>query len=247
MEYKINSIDENKLFLLTNCYTKLFKVFEALKTKKGNIVHVIGAPGTGKSSNIFQAIYETDLNIYNVKFSLKSGDESSKVVFNKIFEDLQTDLNLKSKEEVYKRLSEFDAVLIADRFHDSHTLKPDNIGFSQWTDKSGFGAFYFYLLCINEYFKNRKYFKKMNLIFQTAWRVHIRGRKYDVFTDFGFFSKIIVNVLKIFFIVVEISYSEKETIDIVKMHIDDVDADIIKQYIEKYGHKPRFICNALEK
>jgi hypothetical protein len=246
-KYKINSIDENKPFLITDCYIKLCKILKTLKKGKGNIVHVIGAPGTGKSANIFQAVNETDLNIYNVKFSLKSGDESSKEVFNKIFEDLAKDLGLKSREDIYRKLSEFDAVLIADSFHDSHIFSPKEFGFSQWTDKTGFRSFYFYLLCIMEYFKNRKYFKNMNILLQTAWRIRIRGKKYDIFTNFGFFSKIIINILKLFFRVVEISYSKKETFEIVRMHVEDADIETIKGCIEKYGCKPRFICHALEK
>jgi len=246
-KYKVQSPEENNIFIITECYRKLCKVLKSLKTEKGKIVHVIGAPGTGKSANIFKAIHNTDLNIYNVQFSLNSGNESSKQVFNKIFEDIKNDLMLDSQKEIYKKLSEFDAVLIADSFHDSHILNPKNVGFSQWTDKAGFNAFYFYLLCIREYFKNRKYFKKMNLVFQTAWRVHIRGKKQDIFTDFGFFSKIIVSMLKIFFTVIEISYSKKETIEIVRMHIQNVEEEKIEQCIQKYGCKPRFICHALEK
>jgi hypothetical protein len=246
-KYKVNCVQDNRVFLVTDCYKKLYKQFKTLKTKKGNIVHIIGAPGTGKSTNIFQAIQETDLNVYDVKFGLKSGDESSKEVFNKIFEGLASDLGLSLKEDIYKKLSEFDAVLIADSFHDSHNLNSEKVGFSQWTDKTGFRSFYFYFLCIMEYFKNRKCFKNMNIILQTAWRICIKDKKYDIFTDFGFFSKIVLAVLKLFFQVVEISYSENETVEIVKMHIEDAHPQNIKECIEKYGSKPRFICHALEK
>jgi len=126
-KYKVNSPRDNRVFMETDCYKKLFKALKNLKTEKGKIVHVIGAPGTGKSTNIFQALRETDLNIYDVKFSLESGNESSKEVFNKLFKDLANDLGLKSKENVYKRLSKFDAVLIADSFHDAHILNPKDI------------------------------------------------------------------------------------------------------------------------
>jgi hypothetical protein len=246
-KYKVNSPDDCSVFMVTNCYKKLCNVLKTLKKGKGNIVHVIGAPGTGKSANIFQALGENDLNIYDVKFSLKSGDESSKEVFNKLFHDLANDLGLESRKEIYRKLSEFDAVLIADSFHDAHILNPKKVGFSIWTDRVGLGAFYFYLLCIIEYFKNRKYFKNMNIVLQTAWRIRIRDKKYDIFTDLGFFSKIIVIFLKLVFQVVEISYSEKETVEIVRMHIGDADLKNIKQCIQKYGCKPRFICHALEK
>ncbi|MGZ7116768.1 MAG: hypothetical protein ACXVHS_04865 [Methanobacterium sp.] len=246
-KYKVQSLKENKAFLVTYCYRKLCKILQNLKKEKSKIIHVIGAPGTGKSANILHAINELKLNTYNVKLRLKSGDERSKEVFNKIFLDLESDLALKSREEIYEKLSEFDAILIADSFHDAHLKNPEDVGFSQWTEKAGLRSLYFYLLCIDEYFKNKKYFKRMNLIFQTAWRVKIRGKKYDLFTDFGFLSKIIVKIIKLFFVVVEISYSKKETIKIVRIYFEDADDDEIKRYIQKYGCKPRFICHALEK
>jgi hypothetical protein len=84
-------------------------------------------------------------------------------------------------------------------------------------------------------------------VLQTAWRIYINGKKHDIFTDLGLLSRIIVNLLKMLFDVVEISYSEKETINIVKMHIENDDEDTIKPCIQKYGRKPRFICDALEK
>lgn len=246
-KYKVSSARDDGSFVITDSYRKLYKILKSLKKSRGKIIHVVGAPGTGKSANIFHAIDEIGLKVYNVKFSLKSGNESSKEVFNKLFEDLQNDLGLKSKKDVYIKLSTYDAVLIADRFHDSHSFNPSEVGFSQWVDKAGFSAFYFYLLCIMEYLKNRKYFKNMNLMFQTAWKVHFNGKKYDTFTDFGFLSKIVLNILKLLFCVVEISYSKKETIEIVKMHVKDADTESIKRCIQKYGFKPRFICNALEK
>jgi hypothetical protein len=246
-KYKVNSIHDNKTFLITDCYRKLCNVLESLKKSKGKIVHVIGAPGTGKSTNIYHALNDLDLNVYDVKFSLKYVDASSKQVFNTLFEDLCEDLDVKSKDEIYKKLSKYDVVLFADNFHDSHNLNPHYVGFSKWTKHAGFKTSYFYLLCITEYIKHRKYFKNINIILQTAWRIYIRGTKYDIFSDLGFFSRILVTILKIFFDVVQISYSEKETIDIVKMHIEDADTETIKQYTQKYGRKPRFICNALEK
>jgi len=246
-KYKVNSIHDNKLFLITDCYRKLCEVLESLKKSKGKIVHVIGAPGTGKSTNIYHALNELNLNVYDVKLSLKSRKASSKQVLNALFENINNELQVKSKDEIYKKISEYDAVLIADSFHDSYNLDPNYVGFSQWTNKVGFRAFYFYLLCIIEYIKYWKYFKNINIVLQTAWRVYIRGKKYDIFSDFGLLSKILVYILKVFFDVVQISYSEKETIDIVKMHIKNTDEDTIKRCIQKYGFKPRFICDALEK
>ena len=246
-KYKVNSSDDNKFFLITDCYRKLCGVLKDLKKNRGKIIHVVGAPGTGKSANIYHALNDLNLSVYDVKFSLKSIDSSSKQVFSRLFECLSIDLRVKSKEEIYEALSKYDVVLIADSFHDSHILGPNYIGFSKWTNHAGFKTFYFYLMCIFEYIKHRKYFKNMNILLQTAWRIHIRGKKYDIFTDMGLFSKIFVNILKIFFDVVEIRYSEIETINIVKMYVENADIEDIKQYIQKYGRKPRFICDVLEK
>lgn len=246
-KYKVSSTDDNELFLITDCYRKLFQIMENLKNGKGKIVHVIGAPGTGKSANIYNAIHDLNLNIYDMKFPLKSENASSKQVFNTMFDGLSEDMGVESKEEIYRKLSEYDAVLIADSFHDLHNLDPDYVGFSKWTYYAGFKAFYFYLMCIAEYIKHGKYFKNINIVLQTAWRIHIRGKKYDLFSDLGLFSRIIVKILNIFFDVVLICYSEEETINIVKMHVKDTNIDDIKLYIQKYGCKPRFICDALEK
>lgn len=246
-KYKVNSTYDNRPFLITDCYKKLLKTLENLKSSKGKIIHVIGAPGTGKSANIFYAMDNVDLNAYNVKFGLKTVNTTSKQVFNALFEEVGSDIGVKSKDEIYKKLSEYDTVLIADSFHDLHDLDPNYVGFSKWTDQAGFRAFYFYLLCIIEYIKYRNYFKNINIVFQTAWRIYIKGKKYDIFSDFGLISRIITNILKIFFDVIEISYSENETVNIVKMHIKDADENTIKQCIQKYGFKPRFICKALEK
>ena len=246
-KFKVNSYNDNIEFLVTNSYMKLVKVFETLKIKKGFIVHVLGAPGTGKSTNIFHAIKEANLVVYIVKLRLKTGNESSKEVFNKMFQDLKSDLGVNSKKEIYKNLSSFDAILIADSFHDAHILNPNVVGFSQWTNKAGIRSFYFYLLCIMEYLKRRKYFKNMNLIFQSSWRLDFKDKKYDIFTDLGLLSKIIVKVLKIFFVIIEIAYSEEETIEIVKLYVNDARVEDIKHYIKKFGYKPRFICQSLEK
>lgn len=246
-KYKVSSAGNNELFLITDCYKKLCQIMKGLKNDRGKIVHVIGAPGTGKSANIYHATGDLNLNIYDMKLRLKSVNVSSKQVFNTMFEGISEDLEVKSKEEIYRKLSEYDAVLIADNFHDSHNLDSKYIGFSKWTYHSGFKALYFYLLCITEYLRHIKYFKNINIILQTAWRIHIMGKKYDLFSDLGLFSKILVNILNIFFDVVVIYYSEKETIEIVKMHVKDADTDTVREYIHKYGHKPRFICDALEK
>jgi Cdc6-like AAA superfamily ATPase len=243
--YKINSQSDNGVFVVTDSYKKLCKKFKKLKNSRGRIIHVIGAPGTGKSANIYAALEEMDLNVYDMELRLKDTETSSKEVFESIYTYLKEDLAEDSKNEIYRRLSKFDAVLFADRFHDSHLLNSDNIGFSVWTDHAGFRATYFYFLCITEYLRERKTYKGINIILQTAWRVYINGKKYDVFTDLGILSKFLVAVMRIFFEVVEISYSPNETIEIVKKHVD-ADEKLIEHYIGMYGYKPRLICQAIE-
>ena len=54
------------------------------------------------------------------------------------------------------------------------------------------------------------------------------GKKYDIFTDLGILSRIIVAFMKILFEVVEISYSSQETLKIVKEHFD-VEEKLIEQ------------------
>ena len=78
--------------------------------------------------------------------------------------------------------------MFADKFHDSHLIDEETVGFSVWTDHAGFKATKFYLLCISEYLRERKAFKGINIILQTAWRVYFRGKKYDVFSDLGILS-----------------------------------------------------------
>jgi len=170
----------------------------------------------------------------------------SKEIFKEVYREIKTDIGVVSKEEVYLGLSKYDAILFADKFHDSHLLDDSNIGFSLWTDQAGFKAIKFYFLCIFEYFKERKSFKEINMILQTAWRVYFRGKKYDVFSDLGIMSKAVVALMRTFFDVVVISYSPQETFEIVKSHVN-TDDQLIESYIQKYGSKPRLICQSLEK
>jgi Cdc6-like AAA superfamily ATPase len=244
-KYKINSRIENGVFVVTESYKKLLKTFKTLKTNKGRIIHVIGAPGTGKSANIYAAIDELELNVYDAELTIKDVHLNSEEVFKEIYMNLKKDLGVNSKEEVYQRLSKCDAVLFADRFHDSHLIEEGSVGFSVWTDQAGFKATKFYMMCIAQYLKERKTFNGINIILQTAWRVYIRGKKYDIFSDLGIVSRAIVFLMGIFFEVVEISYSHQETLKIVKKHVN-ADNKLIEDYIDEYGYKPRFICNAME-
>ncbi|MBM4240185.1 MAG: hypothetical protein FJ150_00635 [Euryarchaeota archaeon] len=246
IKYKVNSIKDYNLFVVTESYKKLYKTLKDLKNEKGRIIHIIGAPGTGKSSNIYFALNNMDFEVYEPRFELHDQNASSKMVFNEIFKTISRDFHVRSVHEVYKKLSSFDAILFADNFHDTHFIDKNLVGFSKWTDSVGYKTFYFYLLCITEYIKHRSEYRKMNIVFQTAWRVYIGEKKYDLFSDFGFLSRIMVFFLKMFFSVAEISYSEPETINIVKKHVKNVDNDIIRRCIKKHGRKPRFICEALE-
>lgn len=245
-KYKVNSLQENCLFVITRSYKRLQEKLKKLKKKKGQIIHVIGAPGTGKSSNIYHALQDVDMDIYNARLVLYDENASSKTVFDSVYQTMLEDHKVKTKDELYNQLSGLDAILFADNFHDTHLLEEGMVGFSKWTESKGLKSFYFYLLCIREYILHRKQFKKINIILQTAWRAQIAGRKYDLFSDLGPLSKLMVAVLKTFFTVVEISYSQRETISIVKMHLNDADEDRIRLLIKRYGCKPRFICDAIE-
>jgi len=81
-----------------------------LEYEKGNIVHVIGTPGTGKSANIYQAIDELGLRVYDVECHLKNLSATPQEVFK-----IKRSLDVNSANEAYRRLSTFDAVLFADK------------------------------------------------------------------------------------------------------------------------------------
>lgn len=245
-EYKINRLEEMETFVVTNSYDNLLETFQKLPHSKGDIVHVMGAPGTGKSINIYHAADQLDLNIYEVKLKLPSPDLSPGTVFDLMLESIMEDLGINSSNQILEHLEKFDAVLFADRFHDSHLIYEDTVGFSQWMDFMGFKSFNFYWMCVKEYLKHRNDFKNINMILQTAWRFRLGGEKRDLFTDLGPFSSLAVALLRLPFEVVKISYSETETINIVKSHLSDAGTDDIKYYIKKYGNKPRFICNAIK-
>lgn len=245
MKYKIKGPHENQTFINTRSYQKLLSTFKKLSKISGQIVHVVGAPGTGKSSNIYAAVDELDLNFYEAKLPLPSLDLTGGDVYQLMVKSMKEDLDIKSSEDIFSKLSEFDAVLFADQFHDHHCLKEKSIGFSQWTGNNSREPFKFYLICIREYFKHWKDFKKINMVLQTAWRVNGKNNKKDLFTDYGIISRMAVTVLGIPFTVVEISYSPEETINIVKSHLD-VTSDEVRPYLKKYGNKPRFICQALK-
>ena len=244
-KFNVNSGSDNGTFFLTGSYNELFKKLKSLKTTRGRILHVTGAPGTGKSTNIYHAINELNLNVYDMGLNITNENMSSKKLFNHVYNDMKQFLGAGCKDEVLKDLSKYDAILFADKFHDAHLIGSKKVGFSLWTKKKGISSFKFYFLCINEYLKNRKEYNRINILLQTAWRVRIAGKKYDLFSDFGILSKLFVYFLKIFFEVVEIKYTHHETVKIVQKHVN-ADGKTIAQYIGRYGNKPRIICNALE-
>jgi hypothetical protein len=246
VNYKVNSSGDHQVFVVTEAYRKLYDMFKSLKTRKGRIIHVLGAPGTGKSANIYETINGLDLNVYHAILLMDHVKKSSGEVFKEFFNTLKVDMKVKSNEELYEKASEYDAVLFADKFHDSHFLDENKVGFSMWMDYMGVKTFPFYLLVIVEYLKHRSELKKVNIVFQTAWTIRIRGVKHDLFTDFGLLSKLLIGILKLFFEVVEISYRESEIIEIVKKRLPDVDEERVKPCTRKYGSKIRFILEALE-
>jgi hypothetical protein len=245
-KYKINCRDDNRNFVETKSYQQLLETFSTLRGN-GKIIHVVGTPGTGKSANIYAAQKKLGLNFYEVKLSLPSAHLNSRDVFNEMIKSIRVDLGINTWETLFKYLKQFDAVLFADQFHDSHLPRNEQVGFSHWTDFRGLRTFNFYFLCILKYLRHRAEFQDINLVLQTAWRIRIEGSKKDLFTDLGPISKLALSLLKVPFDVVEISYSENETISIVKSHLRDVDGDLIRQHIKNYGCKPRFICQAIDR
>ena len=100
---------------------------------------------------------------------------------------------------------------------------------------------------LGEYLKHRKDLKKINIVTQTAWILKYRGVKYDLLTDFYLLSWILVFLLKIFFEVVRISYTEEEIIQIIRNYEPHCSEENIRSLIKRYGYRPRFILEALEK
>lgn len=244
--HKVTSLKDDKDFIVTKSFLALTKKLKSLKNTRGRIILVIGAPGTGKSSNIYHAIDTIGLNCYEPILLIDSMRISSKEVYNQIYEVLREDLHVKTDDEVFNELGKFDAVLIADKFLDSEYLDKSKIGLAEWTSNKTILSTPFYIIWIFEALRQRKAIKRINLVFQTAWTVKIRDFKYDLITDFGLFSRILLEILKSIFEVVEIEYSDAETIKIVKSYIKDIDKEEIMIYITKYGNKPRFILNDLE-
>lgn len=243
MDFKVNRAEDNRIFVETESFRRLIEELEELKGSRGNILHVIGAPGTGKSSNIYYGIRKLGMNVYEVPCNLETVEVTAEEVFRSILEDVKSELGVDSAADVYRRFAEFDAVLFADRFHDSHEFSSFS-GFSQWTRNGGLEPLRFYLKCAGEYLKNRRVLAEVNIIFQTAWRFYFRGKKYDLFTDIPVISSLLFHTLSIPFRAVKIDYSRKETLNIIRAHLD-ADESEIQRLIDLYGCRPRIIMEKL--
>ena len=261
--HKVISSKDNDDFVVTGSFLKLCHQFKALKYSKGKIILVIGSPGTGKSSNIYKALKKLDLNYYEPILLLDNTKKSALGVFRELINGIKKDFGVKTKKEMINKFSKFDAVLIADKILDSESLNEKKIGLGEWIKNKGLKSIPFYFILLFKYLINKISLNKMNLVIHTTWTIEIKGCKYDLITDFSIFSKILSLILKIFlklyemafhtpqkipefFEVVEISYSEEETIKIVKHHFKDIDNEKVEFYIKKYGNKPRYIMDALE-
>ena len=243
MDYKVNSADDNKIFIETESYRRLLGALRSMKYLSGEILHVVGAPGTGKSANIYRAIGEVDLHVYEVPCNLQSPNISADDVFNQVIRGLKEELEADTVSDIYRRFTEFDAVLFADRFHDSHEFSRFT-GFSQWTAMGGLEPLRFYLKCIGEYLRNRSVLCEVNIIFQTAWRFYFRGKKYDLFTDIPVISSLLFHTLSIPFRAVKIDYTREETLNIIRAHLD-ADESEIRRLIDLYGCRPRIILEKM--
>jgi hypothetical protein len=241
----VSEIDKGK-FVNTYSYKELYKKFQNLKSERGKIIFVVGAPGTGKTANIITAIEELNLNIFRFNDKVPSNLMNSKEVFYQISNSFKYQLGATSTEEAFECISDCDAVMFGDNVQPTKFGNEKSIPFSYWTETAGFKAIYFYFLCIIEYLNNKKIYRKVNIIVQTAFEINFKGKTYYLFTDLGILSRVAVLLFKIFFDLIVISYSEKETIEIVKCHVEASDKDI-KSLIKEYGRKPRFICQKLSK
>lgn len=244
--HKVISSKDNDDFVITDSFLKLCAKFKELKHSRGRIILIIGSPGTGKSSNIYKALKRLNLNYYEPVLFLDNTKKSSLVIFKELIDGIKKDFGVKTKEELVNKFSKYDTLLIADKIMDSESLDGKKIGLGEWIKNKGLKSIPFYLILFFEYLINKMSLNKINLVVHTTWAIEIKGYKYDLITDFSVFSKILSLILKIFFEVVEISYSEGDTIKIVKKHFKDIDDKKIKFYVKKYGNKPRYILDALE-
>ncbi len=244
--YKSKSFKDEKIFVPSRTYKELYDTFLSLKYTKGRFIHIIGSPGTGKSINLYHALSNLDLNVYEPILALDSVEIGSREIFRRIFTVFKEDFQVKTTKEVYKKASEFDMVLFADKFLDSEYLQKDKVGISKWIENKGFKALPIYLLLLIEYLKHKRELNSINIVLHHSLVIRYKGMKYDLFIDFGIVSHLIRGILRLFFEYVKISYSESEIIEIVKIHPHYKDEKQVKSYIQKYGNKPRLIYEAMD-
>jgi hypothetical protein len=195
---------------------------------------------------MYKALSLLDLNIHDAHLFIDT-DSKPGDVFRIFWEILKEDLKVETKEEAYKKASEYDLVLFADSFLDSEHIDSTKMGLGLWTEENGPSTFPLYFKVLYEYLKHYRDFKKINIIAQTSWVIKFRGIRYDILTDLNFISKILVFLLKRLFDVVIISYTKEEMIKIIRNHSTGISENKIEEYIEKYGNRPRFIFDALDK
>lgn len=244
--HKVFRANDCKSFIETKAFHKLCSVFKTFKESKGHFVLVLATPGTGKSANMHQALSLLDINMHDAKLFIDA-DSKPGDVFNIFWDTLKEDMDVKTKEEAYKKASEYDLVLFADSFLDSEHINPKKMGLGLWTEENGPSTFPLYFKVLYEYLKHYRDLKKINIVAQTSWVIKFRGIRYDILTDLNLFSKILVFILKRLFEVVIISYTKEEMIKIIKNHSPGISEEKIEEYLNKYGNRPRFIFDAIEK
>jgi len=244
-QFKVNSHGDNKKFVATDSFQKMHQLFKKLKKNKGHFVIIIGTPGTGKSTNIYHSMNILDLNVYDAFLFLDGVGTSNNEVFQVFWNTLKKDMGIESQDGIYQKAAEYDFVLFADKFSDSHYINKDKVGIGLWTETRGFSTFPFYFKILCEYLNRREELENVNIVTQAAWILNVNGKRYDLLTDFSFLSRALVFGLKQFFEVVKISYSEEEIIKIVKIHFSTLKEEEIRYYIKKCGRRPRFIFESI--
>ena len=245
-KFKVTCTEDNKVFVVTSAFSKLYKKFKDFKNQRGRIILIIGSPGTGKSSNIYHALNILDIKEYDVELKLSGIKISPQKVFEEFISTLKRDFNTKTKEESYNEFSKFDTILFADKLLESGDLNKNRIELSEWLRYNRFKSIILYLIMIKEFLMHLNYLNKVNLVFHLTWTFIFKNKKYDILSDFSLLSILLTGFLKVFFEVVEIKYTELETIEIVKTHFEGVNDTQIKHYIRKYGNRPRYILEAID-
>ena len=120
--FKAKSIKDESEFIPTRSYKRLYNTLSSLKNSKGRFIHIIGSPGTGKSTNIYHALDKLDLNVYEPVLKLSDIKIGTRTLFNEMFKVFKEDFQVKTRKEVYKKASDYDLILFADKFLDSEYL-----------------------------------------------------------------------------------------------------------------------------